>query len=652
MAPPTSGPTAGSGSVVVAGAGSAWSVTNTLTLGTGARGLGTGGRLELADGGSVIVGGGTGTVVLGGGTGQAIGELVLGTGAGSFDAGQVTLGGTALVRFDHGSTGYTVDAAFGGTGTLSVDSGVTILTADSSAFDGDTSVVGGALIVDGKLGGLLDVGQTGTLGGIGTVGETMLAGVLSPGRSIGTLTVDGDLTFDVNSSYIVEANPNGDADRVDVLGTATLNSASVDVRAGSGSFAPTTDYTILTATGGVNGTFGTVTSNLAFLDPSLTHNPNSVVLRLTRNTTGFDTIGGTLNQMATGGGTEPLGPGNPVYDAVLPLDQPGALAAFDLLSGEIHASLKGVLAADSSLVRGAILEQLAEAFDGDARMASPSIGNLEIGPDRTVWAKAVGAVDRWTGGGNAADIGHGAGAMLIGADGLVGDWRVGLMAGIGGTGISIDDRNSTMKSTDYHFGVYAGRDIEQFRLRFGTLQTFSDVDATRNIGFGTFTDMLTASYGVSTTQVFGDVGYGIDVGEVEIEPFVALALVHVGTAGFTEAGGPAALSSAGPNFGAAFSTVGVRIATEFVLGDDMLVTARGSVGWRHAFAATPTANVAYAMGTPFSIAGVPLAADSLLVSGGIDMAIAPGVNVGLTYAGQYGSNVVSHSVKAGVWAEF
>ncbi len=38
------------------------------------------------------------------------------------------------------------------------------------------------------------------------------------------------------------------------------------------------------------------------------------------------------------------------------------------------------------------------------------------------------------------------------------------------------------------------------------------------------------------------------------------------------------------------------------------VTARGSLGWRHAFGDTaPTTTLAFAGGSPFSIAGAPIA---------------------------------------------
>ena len=46
--------------------------------------------------------------------------------------------------------------------------------------------------------------------------------------------------------------------------------------AAAGSYATSTTYTILNATGGVSGTYSGVSSNFAFLTPSLTYDANNV----------------------------------------------------------------------------------------------------------------------------------------------------------------------------------------------------------------------------------------------------------------------------------------------------------------------------------------------------------------------------------------
>ena len=75
----------------------------------------------------------------------------------------------------------------------------------------------------------------------------------------------------------------------------------MQVVAASGSYAPSTTYTIVNATGGVSGSFSNVSSNFAFLTPSLSYDANNVFLTLTTNFTNNSpnptqtTVGTTLN---------------------------------------------------------------------------------------------------------------------------------------------------------------------------------------------------------------------------------------------------------------------------------------------------------------------------------------------------------------------
>ncbi|MCM0753252.1 hypothetical protein DEA98_26000 [Brucella pseudogrignonensis] len=47
----------------------------------------------------------------------------------------------------------------------------------------------------------------------------------SPGNSIGTVTVGGDVTFGADSVYEVEVAGNGASDRIDATGKASLQGA-------------------------------------------------------------------------------------------------------------------------------------------------------------------------------------------------------------------------------------------------------------------------------------------------------------------------------------------------------------------------------------------------------------------------------------------
>ena len=103
----------------------------------------------------------------------------------------------------------------------------------------------------------------------------------------------------------------------------------------------------MTASGGVSGQFTSVTSNLAFLTPSLAYDNQNVALTMMRNDNSFGPYGGgssggtsvaqTRNQGFIAIATERLGVGNAVYDALISAAVAEARAGFDPLSGEAHA---------------------------------------------------------------------------------------------------------------------------------------------------------------------------------------------------------------------------------------------------------------------------------------------------------------------------
>ena len=99
------------------------------------------------------------------------------------------------------------------------------------------------------------------------------AAASAPGNSIGTLNVNGNVAFAAGSTYQVEINAAGQGDKIIATGKATLSGGTVQVVGANGTYTPSTRYTILTANGGVSGTFAQLTTSLEprlpFADPDL-----------------------------------------------------------------------------------------------------------------------------------------------------------------------------------------------------------------------------------------------------------------------------------------------------------------------------------------------------------------------------------------------
>jgi len=576
--------------------------------------------------------------------------------------GNVRINDHSFMRFEQNASG-TYGGVISGEGEFNValgDGNFLRLTGDSSGFAGYTTVDSGGLMVDGSLGGFYVSMYDGTvLAGSGRIGGSVSiesGAILSPGNSIGTLTIGGDLALRQGSIFQVEVNRDGQSDLVDVSGTATIDGGSVRVVAGTGNYAASTQYTILTADGGVTGTFTEgVTSNLAFLDPSLSYDDNNVYLTMIRNGVTFDNVGQTRNQKATGAGVESLGGENLVYSAVLNLSEGQARAAFDQLSGEIHASTKTALIEDSRFIRNAVNDRIRAAFDGVGASGTAVTYEdgvpkpVEANTDRlAVWGQGFGSWGHADGDGNAARLKRSTGGFFFGVDAPVFDtWRFGAVAGYSHVSFNASDRHSSGSSDDYHVGFYGGTRWGDFAFRAGTAYTWHDISTSRNVAFPGFNDSLKGDYNAGTAQVFGEFAYGVTMGAARFEPFANLAYVNLHTDSFSEKGAAAALASRSANTDTTFTTLGLRASATFDL-NGASVTARGMAGWRHAFDdVTPTTTMRFAGGgNAFTVAGVPVARDAAVIEAGLDFALTPAAVLGVSYGGQFGSGAVDQSFTA------
>ena len=158
---------------------------------------------------------------------------------------------------------------FGGSiqSSLAVDkqgSGIWTL-AGANTYTGATTVSAGTLAVTGSLGGggSLTVALGATLQGTGTITKAcVINGDLSPGSSIGTITLVGNQVFATGSTLNIELNPTM-SDRVNVTGALTIQSGvTLNIIPDFGVYQAPLAYLIIDTTGGITGTFSTVTSSL------------------------------------------------------------------------------------------------------------------------------------------------------------------------------------------------------------------------------------------------------------------------------------------------------------------------------------------------------------------------------------------------------
>lgn len=569
---------------------------------------------------------------------------------GSTTAGTVDgSGGSDALKLDGTTTGsFAINQLANFESIQKLGTGTWSLSGDNIAAMTAT-VDAGRLSVNGNIGNTNVTVTAGTLAGIGTLGTVgVLAGAhVAPGNSVGTLHT-GTITFANNSIYDVEIASNI-ADKIVVTGTATIGSNVTLNVTGNSTSCGNLSLPILTTAGGLTGTFtlSTLLTNVA-----LAYDANNAYLNTTGGTgrifTGFTT---TPNQASTAAALDAMGCGNQPYSAQLAaLTDAQVPAAMDALSGEGHAGIAGALVEGSRYLPGVINDRIEQAFaalDTRGVVSAYSAGPMLIEQidGLTVWGTGYGGLAAQAGNGNASGWQSGASGFVLGADGKINeDTRLGALGSVGVTGISAQATQGT--STDLSAGLYGGGEFANVSVKAGAIYTRHLIQTTRSIVFPGVNDTVTASYQAGTAQLYFEVGHDFEAYGMTFTPFARFNAVNHATDAFTETGAQGQLTTKASMVNALLVTLGVSAEDKFVLSDALLVTARGSVGWRHTLGDAINVVNSFTNGGPFTVAGAPLAADTAVLEASAVLDLSETTSLKLGYDGLLGSGLASGAVTA------
>jgi outer membrane autotransporter protein len=595
-----------------------------------------------------------------------------------FEASGLNLPNTIVLRnadptIDTGANTDTISGVISGPGSLAkIGSGTLILSA-ANTYAGATDVQAGTLAVTGSIVSSATVESGATLGGSGTIGglvaksaATIAPGVLAP---FSTLTVNGAASFAAGSIFAVNVNAAGQNDKLVTTGSTTIAGGTVQVTPVPGTYAPQTRYTLITAGGGVSGTFSALTglSSLAFLTPALSYDPDDVFLGFTEKTVTtppllFPSVAQTPNQIATATALSAQPMGSPLFNAVIGQTVPGALAAFDALSGEVHASAVSAAFDDQRLPREAVFDRLATPYGAALAGGAQSVQTLAAPNPAQVFAAWGQAFDSWGhigGDGNAATLSNNLGGLIFGADAtLQGRYRLGVAGGYDYSTLGLGARGSSGNVSTTYVGLYGGLSDGALQLRGGGFYGYNHYGTNRTAVFPGFADTLGSGYGGDTWQAFAEAGWRTPVGGLAAysawaEPFVGLTGLEIATRSFGESAGAAALNGASAAYDFGITTLGLRGEASLFAWAPLV--ANGMIGWQRAFGdVTPNSVLAFASApdVPFAIAGAPIARNALAVEAGADWRFTANVKIGIYYSGLIASNASDNAIKVKLEANF
>ncbi|UGA44569.1 autotransporter domain-containing protein [Bradyrhizobium quebecense] len=623
-------------------------------------------------GGSTAIqfGGGNNTLTLA--PGSSIQGLVSASGSDTFQ-----LGGHGTAVFDLSSIGAAQQ--YRGFSTFNVVDNATWTVTGTYGQTNPWTVKGGTLNVSGDLSAATNLTVAGgTLVGVGTVGATQVnsGAIFAPGNgSPGTsMTVSGNLAFQQGAIYQVRVNPSI-ASFATVSGTATLDGATVNAFYALGSYV-NKQYTILTATGGVSGTFGSlVNTNLpANFQTALSYDANDAYLNLFLNyalpSGNQQAVGNALTGFFNSNGSIPLLYGSLSAGGLTQASGESATGSQQATFNAMHQFM-GLLA-DPFMGRG-------NGFGG----ASAATGYAEEGDQTSAYAarhrddafamftKAPPAalVPRWNvwvagyGGsqstsGNAAigsnDTTSRIAGTAVGADYLFSpNTLAGFALAGGGTSFSVNTLGGG-RSDLFQAGAYIRHTDGPAYVTAALAYGWQDITTNRTVTAAGI-DQLRAEFNANAYSGRLEGGYRFVApwtGGVGITPYAAGEFTSFELPAYAEqatSGLPSfALRYAGRSVTDPRSELGVRTDKSFLMQDGIL-TLRTRFAWAHDCNPNRLAAATFQAlpGASFVVNGAAQASDSALTTASVDMKWRNGWSAAATFEGEF-SNVTSSYAGKGV----
>jgi autotransporter-associated beta strand protein len=544
---------------------------------------------------------GSGTLLLNGTSSYTGGTTVSGgVLRGTTDSLQGNIVDNANVTFAQATDGNYA-GVMSGTGSLIKLSAGNLILAGANTYTGATTVTGGTLTVNGSLRSPVTAGAAGRLSGVGSInGNVNVLGTLAPGNAAslyGTLTVRGDLQLSAGSVLLVNTNADGRNSRVNVTGSANM-AGSISVLAGSGNYSANTQYTVLSAGNGLTAAGPTaVTTDLAFLTPTVSSDANNLYVTLTRNSTSFSKVTKMSNERATAGYLDSLaqsaggapvaaagiqGSAAQVLDQITQMTAAQARNSFSQLAGSDLTRLSRVSQVNTSRLLTMLDDHLSDAATPGADPGAPQFkaNEADLYAQSRGMALAASAVQGGLWARSLSTRGSETSRASIAADETPArvDWfGDGLALGFDqwvapnvlvGAVASYTSSHADLNSTHTSQGtvrtpqvtVYGGLTDGQLGVRamFGYAHDFYDSE--RVLTFGSATSRTTAFHGANELSAYTETNYTLGLGDYRLQPLVGLRYIGVGEGAYSENGGIGSLAVDARQTHSLASDVGFRLS--------------------------------------------------------------------------------------------
>ncbi|KQZ79330.1 hypothetical protein ASD55_01010 [Rhodanobacter sp. Root561] len=555
-----------------------------------------------------LVQAGTGTLTLTGGQTGTFGGTI------EIQRGTVKLGNGGLLASSHEMNVDIVDngalvfdagndlvfsGAMTGSGSLVKRGAYKLILKTANTYTGGTTVNDGTLQTAEILPGNVTVGEGAVLDGYASGGTSRgvpgVAGNLSNAGKIavhdGDSTVGGNYTQSSTGTLAVSLGS-----KLDVTGTTTLNGGTLEVTVADSGYVSNTHTNVLTAAGGVSGTFDQLVKDagVVFTATTLNYDANSVWL----DTTGLD-----VTKAAAGHGVSytaaSMGSARRVQGAFEQLNHEIAAGETASASSDfVHAAgqfqqaptLQAAQASLQSLsgqLHAASAAMTFQAIDASSRALSDRFDNLlDKGTGFGMWMHNLNV------GGDMArtgfdSVGFQLNGWLVGSDRPIGrsgvaGYAFGQSRGQQRLDQSFDHDISRSTEGMMYAGWLNGNWYTQGRVGFGRFQQ----DVSRQVLLGESAQGVRTQYNGRYDVAYGESGLHFGRGDSHVTPFVNVQYARIDRDGFSEQGaGGFGLRSNAQTLDRWQAGLGLRAGHHWDLQDGRSVDFNARAQWQRTLAA-------------------------------------------------------------------
>ncbi len=487
----------------------------------------------------------------------------------------------------------------------------------------------------------------GVMMGYGSVGNTTVEAGGTILAALGTLRINGNLSLSAGSQFYACS-----CAQIFATGTATLGGATLFVPQAS---FQAQSYTILTATGGVTGTFAAINSPLV----SVLYGTNDVAITIAAYTnaaalggaggTNARNVGAALDRVIDASGGSPPNSFYPLlglYGA--PLAQ-----AMNGLSGEAATGAQSTAFTGASTFLGIMLDPMAGARGATAAAPGSSLIEMadtgqtpaaRVAAGWSVWTKSFGQAGR-----TASDAASGATGtasslygVAAGADRRISaDTLVGFALAGGGTSFGLGGRGAG--TGDFaQLGLYGSTRLGEGYVSAALAYGWNRFDVSRSAGLGPVETYRSA-------PVFHTFGGRVEAGprfgsrDLAATPYAALEAIGASTAGYRETWsapdtGAFALAYAARTTATARAEAGVRLDSMRAVAPtaDLLTFARFAYAWQAGTQRNAEASFQQLANSGFTVFGARASTHTMLASLGAELRLASGARVTASLDGELG----------------